>query len=220
MALLILQVDVPAVLCGGAERDRVENDDRGRIVRYGDAVPGIVHPSDLETIRQRLGLSRFSIIAAVRLGAVEGREVVLVEPLSDEMLERVANRCEAGGYCPDPLGFVAARVRIVLLRGRTVVSLLLAGESVRGEVGRLLDLEAMGVEGRIVGWGGKVEGAEGHLALSLTPIVASPDGDVTARVEVPINIRWNERAERFQFYNCVGGEADEISCRFEVELRD
>jgi hypothetical protein len=104
VAVLILQPAVSAVCCGDADEDRAKSNGHGRSVRYGDAVQGVIHPSDLETIRQHLGLSRFSIIAAVRLGAVEGREVVLAELLSEETLERVANGCEAGGFCPDPRG--------------------------------------------------------------------------------------------------------------------
>jgi hypothetical protein len=51
-------------------------------------------------------------------------------------------------------------------------------------------------------------------------MVASPDGGVAAGVDAPISIRWNEEAGRFQFYDCVIDEADEISCRFETELPD
>ena len=37
-------------------------------VKYGDAVAGVVRPSDLERIKRVLRLDRFSIIAAVWLG--------------------------------------------------------------------------------------------------------------------------------------------------------
>jgi hypothetical protein len=48
----------------------------------------------------------------------------------------------------------------------------------------------------------------------------APGRDAAPSGAAPISIRWNEESGRFQFYDCVIDEADEISCRFETELLD
>src|SRR5712692_5979770 len=78
-------------------------------VRLGDAVPGVIKGADLERIRRQLGLEHFSVVAAVRLGAEEGREAILVEPLTEKPLAMVKEACHHGAFCPDRFGFVGSR---------------------------------------------------------------------------------------------------------------
>ena len=176
-------------------------------------MPGIVRPADIETIKRVLDLQRFSIIAAVRLGAEEGREVVLAEPLSDETLKKVREGCEAGGFCPDPVGFVASRVLIVLLADKGVETIVSVQKDVLGGRRRLVDLRALGVEGEILGWNGRAEASEGHVALSLTP-VAGRDGTIGPGLEPPLLIRFNPARDRFQVYDCVAEDGSEPICGF------
>jgi hypothetical protein len=186
-------------------------------VKYGDAVPGIVKRADFERIKSILGLGRFSLVAAVWLGAVDGREVVLVEPLDDETLKKLSGTCDTGGFCPDPTGFVASRVRILLLRDRDVIELVAAHQQVRGRHGRLFDLAEMGVAGEIAGWSGWPEASDGHVSVVLTPLTVTDDGGVAAAADPPFIIRWNEAAGRFQLYDCVLDEEDETRCGFRDE---
>ena len=183
-------------------------------VKYGDAVPGIIRPSDIERIKLVLHLDRFSIIAAVRLGVDEGREVVLAEPLSDETLTRVKSACDAGGFCPDPVGFVASRVRIVLLQDKDVESLVTVETEARGSRGRMVDLGELGVEGEILGWNGRPEASDGHVALGLTPIVENEGGRIAAGLDPPLLVRFNPKRGRFQVFDCVAGDGGEADCRF------
>jgi hypothetical protein len=182
-------------------------------------VPGIVRPADIETIKRVLDLHRFSIIAAVRLGAEEGREVVLAEPLSDETLKKVREGCEAGGFCPDPVGFVASRVLIVLLADQGVATIVSVQKEVLGGRRRLADLRALGVEGEILGWNGRAEASEGHVALSLTP-VAERDRAIGPGLEPPLLIRFNPVRDRFQVYDCVAEDDGGAICDFEDETGD
>ena len=189
-------------------------------VRYGDAVPGVIRPSDLERIKRVLRLDRFSIIAAVRLGAEEGREAVIAEPLSDETLTKVKGACEAGRFCPDPVGFVASRVLIVLLRDEDVERVVMVQKEARGPRGRLIDLRDLGVEGEILGWNGRAEATDGHVALSLTPITTAGDGTLGAWLHPPLLIRFNSKRDRFQVYDCVAGDGGGAICEFEEEAGD
>ena len=189
-------------------------------VKYGDAVPGVIHPSDFERIKLTLRLDRFSIIAAVRLGAAEGREVIIAEPLSDETLKRVKDACEAGGFCPDPVGFVASRVHIVLLQDKDVETVVTVQTEPRGARGRLVDLRDLGVEGEILGWNGRAEASDGHVALSLTPITAAGEGGVAAGLNPPLLLRYNVKASRFQVFDCVAGNAGGTICDFLEEPGD
>jgi len=186
-------------------------------VKYGDAVPGTIRPSDLERIKLALHLDRFSVIAAVRLGVDEGREVVLSEPLSDETLKIVKNACDAGGFCPDPVGFVASRVRIVLLLDKDVDTLATVDKEARGLHGRMADLAEMGVEGEILGWNGRPEASEGHVALSLTPVVKNSGGEVAAGLSPPLLIRFNPKRGRFQVFDCLTAEGGGPVCSFVEE---
>ena len=57
-------------------------------VIYGDALPGVIRPSDLERIKRVLHLDRFSVIAAVRLPrdaspATLAEEIARLEGVSD-----------------------------------------------------------------------------------------------------------------------------------------
>ena len=185
----------------------------GAGVKYGDAVPGVVRPADIETIKRVLDLQRFSIIAAVRLGAEEGREVVLAEPLSDETLKKVREGCEAGGFCPDPVGFVASRVLIVLLADKGVATIVSVQKEVLRGRRRLADLRALGLEGEILAWNGRAEASAGHVALSLTP-VAGRDGAYGPGLEPPLLIRFNPDRDRFQVYDCVAANGGEPICDF------
>ncbi|MGH9797655.1 MAG: hypothetical protein ACRD5D_05810, partial [Candidatus Polarisedimenticolia bacterium] len=186
-------------------------------VKYGDAVPGIVKRSDFERIKSILGLERFSLVAAVWLGAVDGREVVLVEPLADETLKKLTAACDRGDFCPDPTGFVASRVRILVLRDRDVIELVAADSQVRGRHGRLFDLEETGVTGAIAGWTGWPEAWENHVSVVLTPLTETGDGGIAAAADPPFILRWNEGAGRFQLYDCVLDKDDETHCGFRDE---
>jgi hypothetical protein len=189
-------------------------------VKYGDAVPGVIRPADIERIKRVLNLERFSIIAAVRLGAEEGREVVLAEPLSDETLKKVRDVCEAGGFCPDPVGFVASRVLIVLLADTGVETVVTVGKEARGARGRLADLRALGVEVEILGWNGRADASGGHVALSLTPVTSREQGTIGAGLEPPLLIRFNPDRDRFQVYDCVEGDDGEPICDFKEGPED
>ena len=189
-------------------------------VRYGDAVPGVIRPSDLERIKRVLRLDRFSVIAAVRLGAEDGREAIITEPLSDETLTKVKDACEGGGFCPDPVGFVASRVLIVLLRDEDVETVVMVQSEARGPRGRLIDLRDLGVEGEILGWNGRADAADGHVALSLTPITTTPTGKLGAGLDPPLLIRFNSKRDRFQVYDCVVGDGGVAICEFEDEAGD
>lgn len=189
-------------------------------VRYGDAVPGVIRPSDLERIKRVLRLDRFSVIAAVRLGAEDGREAIITEPLSDETLTKVKDACEAGGFCPDPVGFVATRVLIVVLRDKDVETMVTVQKDARGGRGRLVDLRGLGVEGEILGWNGRADASEGHVALSLTPITGTANGGAGAGLDPPLLIRFNPKTERFQLYDCMAGDDGGTICDFREEPGD
>jgi hypothetical protein len=183
-------------------------------VKFGDAVPAIIKPSDLERIRGILRLDRFSIIAAVWLGASAGREAVLIEPLPDDVLARVAAACEEGGFCPDPTGFVAARVRIILLRGGDVSEIVRVDGQARAGDRLLFDPADLGAAGDHLGWTGWAEGRDGHVALSLTPIARFEEGVIGAGADPPFLIRWNRKTDRFALYDCVLDEAGRARCAF------
>jgi len=186
-------------------------------VKYGDAVPGIIRPSDLERIKLALHLDRFSVIAAVRLGVDEGREVVLSEPLDDGTLKRVKDACDAGGFCPDPVGFVASRVRIVLLLDKDVDPIVAIDKEARGPRGRMVDLGVLGVAGEILGWNGRPDASDGHVALSLTPIVRNEKGETAPGLDPPLLVRFNPKHGRFQVFDCVAGDGGEAVCSFVEE---
>ena len=188
-------------------------------VKYGDAVAAIVTRADLDRIRSELDLDRFSVIAAIRLGATDGRELIMTEPLSDSVLGKVADACEAGGFCPDPYGFVAARVHIVVLLDGRVHRLIGVDTEVRNGVGRLFDLETIGVEGDLIGWHGWADEDPDHVALGLVPITESGDGRVGEGIDPPLLLKWNPAGGRFQLYDCVAGENDETVCEFVEEER-
>jgi hypothetical protein len=189
-------------------------------VRYGDAVPGVIRPSDLERIKRVLHLDRFSVIAAVRLGAEDGREAIIAEPLPDETLKRVKDSCDAGGFCPDPLGFVAVRVLVVVLKDKDVETMVTVQKDARGARGRLADLRGLGVEGEILGWNGRADAADGHVALSLTPITGTENGRAGAGLDPPLLIRFNTKADRFQVYDCIAGDDGGTICDFREETGD
>jgi len=186
-------------------------------VKYGDAVPAVIRPSDLERIQRVLHLARFSVIAAVRLGAEEGREAVIAEPLTDEALAKLKTACEAGGFCPDPVGFVAARVQIVVLDGPDILPVVTIETEARCRGRRLVDLEHLGLVGKILGWNGRAEAANGHVALGLTPITETSDGRTGAGLEPPLLVRFNPDRNRFQAYDCVRTEDDAVRCDFQDE---
>ena len=183
-------------------------------VIYGDALPGVIRPSDLERIKRVLHLDRFSVIAAVRLGAEAGREVVIAEPLPEEALGKIKTACDAGGFCPDPVGFVGARVSVVLLQDKDVVPVVTIEKEIRGAGRPLVDLREIGVAGGILGWSGRAEAADGHVALALTPVTESIEGRVAAGADPPILIRWNPRRDRFQFFDCDAAEDGSTHCDF------
>jgi len=189
-------------------------------VKYGDAVPGVIHPSDFERIKLALRLERFSIIAAVRLGAAEGREAIIAEPLSEETLKKVKDACEAGGFCPDPVGFVASRVRVVLLQDKDVETVVTVQGDPRGARGRLVDLRDLGVAGEVLGWNGRADASDGHVALSLTPITAGGEGRVAAGLNPPLLLRFNVKRDRFQVFDCVAGDDGGAICDFLEEPGD
>ena len=188
--------------------------------KYGDAVAGVVRPSDLERIKRVLRLDRFSIIAVVRLGVEEGREAIVAEPLSEETLKKVKDGCDAGGFCPDPVGFVASRVRIVLLRDKDLETLVVVQKEALGGHGRLVDLPGLGVQGEILGWNGRPDASDGHVALSLTPITSIGNGELAAGLDPPLLIRFNAKAGRFQVYDCVAGDGGGANCDFSEEPGD
>jgi hypothetical protein len=187
-------------------------------VTYGDSVPGIIRPSDLGRIKLALHLDRFSVISAMRLGAEDGREVIVVEPLPDTILGKVKHACDGGGFCPDPDGFVASRVRIVLLLDRDVTTLVVVQKEALGPRGRLVDLRELGVAGDILGWSGRPDSADGHVALSLTPITGIEGEGVGAGLDPPLLIRFNPPAGRFQVYDCMAGEDGQAVCDFKEEI--
>ncbi len=171
-------------------------------VRFGDAVPAIVRAPDLEVLKDRLNLTRFSVIAAIRLGALDGRELVIAEPLSEEALEHVEKSCEANRFCPAPYGFVASRVRIVHLRDRDVGTILTVDSEARDAQGRIFAPASFDVPGRLIGWNGYAEAAAGHVVLVLTPIVRIDDDLVSAGDPVPFTLMWDEEMERFALWEC------------------
>jgi len=214
-------------------------------VKFGDAVPAIINATDLTLIKSSLDLDHFSVIAAVRLGAEEGREALVTEPLDKETLKLVQKACEAGGFCPDPLGFVASRVRVVLLTGRAVEVLLSADAQVRNPTGRLFDPNDKGIDRAIIAWSGRPNDASGHVAVDLLPVVrlekggaadksgaaadgsgtraaAAPGDEIAGEVglvtDVPFSLRWNEKENRFQLYDCSRDDRGRRQCGFESEL--
>jgi hypothetical protein len=108
-------------------------------VRLGDAVPGVIRGADLERIKRQLDLDRFSIVAAVWLGATEGKEAVVVEPLPDQTIARVKESCSRGAFCPERFDFVGGRIRIVLLQNNDVLTLVTIDRQARGGRGLLFD---------------------------------------------------------------------------------
>jgi len=193
-------------------------------VKFGDAVPGVIKGADLARIKRALDLDRFSVIAAVRKETEEGREAVIAEALDARALALVKEACARGGFCPDRLGFIAVRVRIVLLRDNEVLTALLVDQEIRGSRGRLVDLRDVGTRGRIIGWSGWPEAAENHVALALTPIIETPGGRARAGSDGPLRVGWNEAVGRFQILACAGdegggadGEGAGPECRFEDE---
>ncbi len=187
-------------------------------VRLGDAVPGVIKKSDLARIKRRLDLEHFSVVAAVWLGASEGREAIIVEPLGEQDLAKVAESCKSGPFCPDRLGFVASRVRIVLLQNNDVQSIMVIDQEVRGARGRLLDLKQIHDRGAWVGWGGWAEAEAGHVALALMPMVESANGRLRGASDDPVRVQWNEKAGRFQYLRCAETEGEDAVCQFADEL--
>jgi hypothetical protein len=197
-------------------------------VKFGDAVPGVIKGTDLERIKRQLNLERFSVVAAVRLGAEDGREAVVVEPLDDPTLARVDESCRKGGFCPGRFDFVGSRLRIVLLQSNDVLNVVTVDREARGPKGRLFDLRELmaqpaGATGRkgdpeVLGWNGWADAASDHVALVLIPIVAWTGGRVAAGVAVPLRIQWNDDAGRFQRYSCEAEAEDETSCWFLEEV--
>lgn len=189
-------------------------------VKYGDAIPAIVKKSDFERIKSVLNLERFSVIAAVWLGATEGRELILAEPISDADLDRVKESCEAGRFCPDPVGFVGARVRVVVLDDHDITESLRIDSEARNAKGRLVDLGRLLPPGRMMGWNGRAASWSDHVALEITPILERADGRIVAGLDPPLALRWNEAADRFQFFDCRVDDAEETRCAFEEEAED
>lgn len=187
-------------------------------VRLGDAVPGVIKKSDLARIKQQLDLERFSVVAAVWLGAGEGREAIIVEPLGEKELAKVAQSCKSGPFCPDRFGFVASRVRIVLLQNNDVQSIMVIDQEVHGERGRLLDLKTIHDRGAWVGWGGWAEAEAGHVALALMPVVESADARLHGASDDPVRIQWNGKTGRFQYLRCEETYGDSAVCLFADEL--
>lgn len=186
----------------------------GAGVRFGDAVPAIVRAPDLEILKDRFHLTRFSVIAAVRLGSLDGRELVIAEPLPDEVLGRIEESCAAENFCPDPYGFVAARVRIVHLRDREVTTVVTVDGDARDARGKIFAPSTFGLPGRLVGWNGHAEAASGHVVLVLTPIVQVDDDPLRAGDSVPFTLLWDEGAERFALYECTVDEDGAETCEF------
>jgi hypothetical protein len=188
-------------------------------VKFGDAVPAIVKKTDLERIRSVLNLDRFSVIAAVWLGATEGRELIIAEPIADADLERIKESCDAGRFCPDPAGFIASRVRIAVLDDHDVTGSLTIDTEARNSRGRLFDLGRELPEGRLLGWAGRASSWGNHVAVAIAPILAAPSGRIVIGLDPPITLRFNEDAGRFQFFDCWI-EAEETRCAFEPERED
>ncbi len=207
-------------------------------VRLGDAVPGVIKGADLERIKRQLDLDRFSVVAAVWLGATEGREAVVVEPLPDAAIARIKESCSRGAFCPDRFGFVGSRIRIVLLQNNDVLTSVTIDRQARGARGVLFDpLEfeggpaagdpaarigagdgaAAGSAPEFVGWSGWAEGVSGHVALVLTPIVGRTRGRLAAAGGSPFRIRWNEGNGHFERYDCVPDEEGDEDCAFAGE---
>jgi hypothetical protein len=207
LGALILALVLPAASAGAG-------------VKYGDAVPAIVKKTDLERIRSVLNLDRFSVIAAVWLGATEGREVIITEPIPDPDLARVKESCDAGRFCPDPGGFIASRVRIAVLDDQDVTESLTIDTRARNPKGRLFDLEDGLPEGRLLGWAGRASAWGDHVALAIAPILVRPDGKIVLGIDPPLTLRWNEDAGRFQFFDCWIDESDDPQCAFESERED
>lgn len=187
-------------------------------VKLGDAVPAIIRATDIERIKRVLGLDHFLIPAAVRLGATEGREAIVAEPLSAAALRRLADACEGGGPCPDPFGFVATRVRIVRLVAGGVDTLAVVESEPRGPRGRMTDMKTLGLTGAVVGWNGVAEAADGHVALRLVPLTAmEDDAPLGIGLAEPLYIRYDTKADRFRVYDCSG---DRPVCDFVEEPGD
>jgi hypothetical protein len=189
-------------------------------VKHGDAIPAIVKKSDFERIKSVLNLERFSVIAAVWLGATEGRELIIAEPISDADLERVKESCEAGRFCPDPVGFVGARVRVAVLDDHDITESLRIDSEARNPKGRLVDLGRLLPPGRLIGWNGRAASWSNHVALEITPILERSDGRIVAALDPPLTLRWNEAVDRFQFFDCVVDDAEEMRCAFEEEAEN
>lgn len=183
-------------------------------VRFGDAVPAIVRPPDLEILKDRLKLTRFSVIAAVLRGSLDGRELIIAEPLAEEALALVEESCAADRFCPDPYGFVASRVRIVHLRDREVATILTVDGEARDREGRIFSPASFDLPGRLVGWNGVADAASGHVALVLTPIVRIDDQPVQAADPVPFSLAWDEESGRFALWECTTDEDDVETCAF------
>jgi len=183
-------------------------------VRYGDAVPGIVRPPDLEVLKLRLNLTRFSIIAAVRRGAFDGKELIIAEPLPEKVIGQIEESCAVERFCPDPYGFVASRIRIVHLRDRDVATILTVDGEVRDRQGRIFAPSSFDLPGRLVGWNGFADAATGHVALVLTPIVQIDDKPVQAADPIPFTLMWDENEERFALHECSVDEEEVEICEF------
>jgi len=182
--------------------------------RFGDAVPGIVRPGDLEILKHRLDITRFSVIAAVHLGSLDGRELIIAEPLSEEAILQIEASCEAERFCVEETGFVASRVRIVHLRDRDVATILTVESEARDREGRIFAPSSFDLPGRLIGWNGHADAASGHLALVLTPIVQIDDDPVDAADPIPFTLMWDEEKGRFALYECSIDDDDVETCEF------
>lgn len=192
-------------------------------VRFGDAVPAIVRPGDLEVLKYRLNLTRFSVIAALRLGSLDGRELIVAEPLPEKTIEQIEESCAADRFCPDPYGFVASRIRIVHLRDRDVATVLTVTDEARDRQGRIFAPSSFDLPGRLVGWNGFADAATGHVVLVLAPIVQIDDQPVQAADPIPFTLMWDEEEERFALHECSVDEEDVETCGFyrdEPDLRN
>ena len=214
-AAFLLALAVPVTLAATATLGLTGQAAAG--VRLGDAVPGVIKKSDLTRIKRQLDLDHFSVVAAVWLGATEGREAIIVEPLNENDLAKAAASCRTGPFCPDRLGFVASRVRVVLLQNNEVLPVLVIDQEVRGARGQLLDLKEIRDRGAWFGWGGWAEAQGGHVALALMPVVESKEGQLRGGAEDPIRIQWNDEAGRFQYLRCAETEGETPSCLFAPE---
>src|SRR5262249_30575717 len=108
----------------------------------------------------------------------------------------------------------------VVLQDKDVEPQVVVQKEVRVPHGRLVDLKEMGVDGVILGWSGRVETSDGHVALSLTPITPRPDGTAGAGLDPPLLIRFNPARGRFQVYDCVAEEGGGPVCDFKEEPGD